>query len=379
MKQHKKNGGITPKYIFLALLAVCCILIAVSFMWGSTTNNIVQKTIGTVIVPMQKGLNSIGYWISSKVENSKTVSELKEENEALQLQVDTLKAQISSMENNLAELDTLRDMLSLKEKYPNYNMVGARIISSDAGNWYDTFTIDKGSLDGIKVDMNVIADNGLVGIVIETGLNHSKVRAITDDSSSVSAQNASTKDPCIVNGSLKLKDTGLLEVELIKADAQMAEGDAIETSHLSDLFLPGLPIGFISNVTQDSSTLTQKATVTPIVDFEHLTDVLVITQLKQDLITDEDTGDNAETETKTNTQPDSLPQTTGTGDGSSSSDSGQGNNGNGSPDGGEGNNGNGSPDGGEGDNGNGSPDGGEGDNGNGNPDGGQGDNGDAPQ
>ena len=56
MKQHKKNGRLNPKYLFLALLAVCCLLIAISFTWGAT-NNIVQKTVGTVIVPMQKGLN----------------------------------------------------------------------------------------------------------------------------------------------------------------------------------------------------------------------------------------------------------------------------------------------------------------------------------
>ena len=232
------------------------------------------------------------------MENSKTIVELQEENEALSLKVDTLKSQISSMENNLNELEELRDLLKLKESYPNYSMVGARIISSDAGNWYDTFTIDKGSRDGIEVDMNVIADNGLVGIVIETGINHSKVRAITDDSSSVSAMDAITEDQCIVNGSLEQKDTGLLDVELIRDDAQIDEGNEIVTSYLSDKYLPGLTIGYISNVTEDKSTLTQKANVTPVVDFEHLRDVLVITQLKAELVEDQETPEESG-ETKT--------------------------------------------------------------------------------
>ena len=305
MKQHKKNGRFNPKYLFLTLLAVCCLLIAISFTWGAT-NNIVQKTVGTVIVPMQKGLNSIGSWISSRLEDSRTIKELQEENEALSLQVDTLKSQISSMENNLNELDELRDLLALKESYPNYSMVGARIISSDAGNWYDTFTIDKGSSDGIAVDMNVIADNGLVGIVIETGINHSKVRAITDDSSSVSAMDAISEDQCIVNGSLEQKDTGLLDVELIRDDAQISEGNELVTSYLSDKYLPGLTIGYITNVTEDKSTLTKTANVTPVVDFEHLRDVLVITQLKADLVNDEglaDTSDTAEAETGVTDSP----------------------------------------------------------------------------
>ncbi|MBB5263662.1 rod shape-determining protein MreC [Catenibacillus scindens] len=294
MKQHKKNGGINPKYLFLALLAVCCVLIAVSFTWG-TANNIVQRTLGTVIVPMQSGLNSIGSWISSRVEDSKTISELRDENEQLQLQVDTLKSQISSMENNLNELDELRQLLELKESYPNYSMVGARIISSDASNWYDTFTIDKGSSDGIQVDMNVIADNGLVGIVIETGINHSIVRSITDDASSVSAMDAISEDHCIVSGSLEEKDTGLLNVELIHDDAQIEEGNEIVTSYLSDKFLPGLTIGYITSVTEDASTLTRTAKVTPVVDFEHLRDVLVITQLKADLVEGGESSTSEET------------------------------------------------------------------------------------
>lgn len=291
MKQHKRNHR-KPKYIFITLAAVCCILIAVSFKWGSITNNIVQNTIGTVIVPMQKGLNSIGGWIFSRAQEAKTVKELQKENEALKLEVDKLKSQISSLENNQSELDTLQDLLKLREKYPNYNMVGARIISSDAGNWYETFTIDKGSLDGIQVDMNVIADNGLVGIVTEVGLNHAKVRSIMDDSSSVSATNANTNDFCIVNGDLKLTDQGLLAVELLNADSVLEEGDEIVTSYLSDKFLPGLPIGYISNITNDKSGLTKNANVTPIVDFEHLSDVLVITQLKEELVSDSQSEGN---------------------------------------------------------------------------------------
>ncbi len=288
MKNRKRGGGIRPKYLFICLLALCCLFVSVSYSLGAAGNNFIQKTVGAVIVPMQKGLNSIGYWMSSKIENTKSIDELKSENEALKLEIDTYKSKISSLENNIAELENLRELLQLKEKYPNYSMVGARIISTDAGNWYNIFTIDKGSLDGIKVDMNVIADNGLVGIVVETGLNHSKVRAIIDDASSVSAMNANTLDLCIVNGNLELTDTGLLDVELIKADAQMIDGDQIVTSYLSDKFLPGITIGYISNVETDTSKLTMTANVTPIVDFDHLTDVLVITQLKEELVANDE-------------------------------------------------------------------------------------------
>ena len=282
MKQHKKNGGINPKYLFLALLAVCCVLIAVSFTWG-TANNIVQRTLGTVIVPMQSGLNSIGSWISSRVEDSKTISELRDENEQLQLQVDTLKSQISSMENNLNELDELRQLLELKESYPNYSMVGARIISSDASNWYDTFMINKGSNDGIRIDNNVIAGKGLVGIVTEVGPTWATVRSIIDDSSSVSAMTVSTSDNCIVTGDLELIDEGKLRFEqLYDQEGKVTVGERIVTSNISEKFVEGLFIGYVSDVQQDSNNLTKNGTIVTPVDFLHLKDVFVITVNKQD-------------------------------------------------------------------------------------------------
>ena len=74
---------------------------------------------------------------------------------------------------------------------------------------------------------------------MKPGFNHSIVRSITDDSSSVSAMDAISEDHCIVNGSLEEKDTGLLNVELIRSDAQIAEGNELLTSYLSDKFLPG--------------------------------------------------------------------------------------------------------------------------------------------
>lgn len=130
------------------------------------------------------------------------MNDLLAENEQLKQQIDQLNTKISSMENNLSELEALRDLLKMKEVYPDYDMVGARIISKDAGNWYHNFIIDKGSNDGIKKDMNVIYDNGLVGIVSDVSANNATVRAIIDDTSSDSRMLSKSTELCIVNGDL---------------------------------------------------------------------------------------------------------------------------------------------------------------------------------
>ena len=285
MNKNKKKQ-MKPRYILWLIICICVIFIGMSITSRGQQISI-QKTLRSLIVPMVKGLNSVGEWISERQEHQRSIEDLLAENEELKFQNEQLKAKISSMENNLSELDSLRELLEMKEIYPDYNMVGARIISKDAGNWYHNFIIDKGSNDGIKKDMNVIYDNGLVGIVSEVSANNATVRAIIDDTSSVSGMLSKSTELCIVNGDLTLYQQGLLDVEMISKDAVISDGDEVVTSYISDKYLPGLVIGYISDVTMDSNNLSQSAHITPKVSFDNITNVMVITQLKADLVASE--------------------------------------------------------------------------------------------
>jgi rod shape-determining protein MreC len=143
--------------------------------------------------------------------------------------------------------------------------------------------------------MNVIADNGLVGIVTKVNPTTSVVRSIIDDTSNVSGMISKNRDVCIVNGDLTLIDSGLLNVELISRDSTVVDGDEVVTSYISDKYLPGLLIGYISDVTVDESELTCNAKLTPAVDFEHLSSVLVIKQLKEDISVSDTESTDSET------------------------------------------------------------------------------------
>ena len=285
MNKNKKDQ-IKPRYILWTIIGICLICIAMSV--SNQGEGIgVQKGIRAMLVPMEKGLNSVGLWVNEKKEYNRSVEELLTEIDDLKRENNQLKSKISSMENNLSELDALRDLLQMKEIYPDYEMVGARIISKDAGNWYNTFIIDKGSNDGIKKDMNVIYDNGLVGIVSEVSATNATVRAIIDDTSSVSGMLTKSTELCIVNGNLTLYNDGLLDVEMFSKDAVVTEGDEVVTSYISDKYLPGLVIGYITDVKMDNDKLSQSAHITPRVSFDKITNVMIITQLKADLITSE--------------------------------------------------------------------------------------------
>ena len=143
--------------------------------------------------------------------------------------------------------------------------------------------IDKGSDDGIAVDMNVIAGAGLVGRVMDVGPDWAKVQSIIADNSSVSGMVLSSSDNLIVSGDLELYSQGLINFSKLVDEADKVKvGDKIVTSNISDKYLPGILIGYISTLDDDSNNLTKSGTLTPAVDFEHMNVVLVILEQKKD-------------------------------------------------------------------------------------------------
>ncbi len=283
MRQRKGNGGIPSKYLLMILSIVCIMLLFFSYSTGFSGGPL-ETIANHIFIPMQKGIDYIGSSISISSADTKTREELVKENEELQAQVDELNSNISNMELKLKELSELQKLYELDQTYYDYETTGARIIGKGTSNWFNTFTIDKGSKDGIKVNMNVIADGGLVGIVTSVGDSYAVVRAIVDDTSNVSATISSTEDNCIVSGSLaSMTESNLILFSNLDDDEnkEVAIGDVVVTSNISDKFLPGLLIGYVSSVSLDENELTKSGTITPVVDFKHLSDVLVVLQLKE--------------------------------------------------------------------------------------------------
>lgn len=277
----KTNGNLKNKYLLIGLSIFCVLLIGVSFLNGEVFSPVKQAS-GFLITPIQKGINGFGSWLFDLTDNFEEAAALREENAELQERVDTLTEENSRLLQDREELDRLRELFDLDEQYDEYEKVGARVIAKESGNWFQLFTIDKGSNDGVQKDMNVISGGGLVGIVTEVGPNWATVRSIIDDNSNVSAMISTTSDQCIVAGDLRLIDEGSLNlVKLTDADNKVHVGDKVVTSYISEKFLPGILIGYISELNNDSNNLTKSGYITPVVDFRHLQEVLVILELKE--------------------------------------------------------------------------------------------------
>lgn len=281
-RKPKKKIQINPKYVLIVCAVLCLALIVVSYKFSDTFAPI-KTAVGDVITPMQKGINNTGKAISDKLDMFKSIDSLLEENERLKKELDDIKSENQMLIQEKYELDWYRELYELDGQYSDYPKVAARVISKDTNSYYNTFIIDKGRDDGILVDMNVIAGNGLVGIVTEVGKNWAKVKSIIDDSSNVSGMFLKTSDTCMVNGDLQLLDKGYIKVSMISPNAEVYDNYEVVTSYISDKYLPGILIGYASNIEADAGNLTQHAYLTPVVDFEHLEAVLIITELREQL------------------------------------------------------------------------------------------------
>ncbi len=281
IKRKGEKFTLPGKYLLFILTILCTGMVLLTF---NTTifSGPLNAVAGYTIVPFAEGISAAGSFLRSRSEELGQIRDLIAENESLTQQIDELTIENTRLQQDRYELINLRELYKLDAQYDEYAKVGARIIARDSGNWFYSFVINKGEDDGLSVDMNVMAGSGLVGRIVDIGPNWSKVKSIIADDSNVSAMALSSSDNLIVSGDLKLYASGVISFEqLIDRDDVVVEGDKVVTSNISDKYLPGILIGYISTINRDANNLTKSGYVTPAVDFEHLEEVLVILELKQ--------------------------------------------------------------------------------------------------
>ena len=268
------------KYFLFGLSLLCVCMIGITTIKGSILNPL-RTAVGYVLVPIQSGVNRVGGGLYNELSSVGNLKTALAENETLKTRVDELTEENTRLRSEQFELERLRSLYELDQEYMQYHKIGARIIAKDSGSWFSVFRIDKGSDDGIKEDMNVIAGGGLVGIVTDVGANYATVRSIIDDSSRVSAMAQQSGDSCIVAGDLQLFKEGRLKLSYMEKDDDIKDGDMIVTSNISGKFLPGILVGYATDITVDyNDNLTKSGYLIPAARFDRLQEVLVITDLK---------------------------------------------------------------------------------------------------
>lgn len=281
IKRKGEKHTLPSKYLLFILTVLCTALMLLTI-----STDIFEVPLNTaagyVIVPFQQGISRLGGWFSGRSAELVQIRTLLEENARLKEEIAALTEENTLLQQDKYELISLRELFSLSEQYGEYKKVAARIIGRDSGNWFSAFTIDKGKDDGIAVDMNVIAGGGLVGRITAVGPNWAKVTSIISDNSNVSGMTIATEDNLIVTGDLKRMADGCITFsQLVDSHDRVVAGDKVVTSNISDKYLPNILIGYISSIEKDTNNLTKSGLIIPAVSFEHLGEVLVITDMKQ--------------------------------------------------------------------------------------------------
>ena len=226
-------------------------------------------------MPIQNGLTYLKNKISGNSTFFTDINNLQNENEELRQKNSELEQSLRELENIRTENETLKEYLNLTEKYGEYKTIPGYVINKDISNYSKTIVINIGSDDGVQENMTVIGDEGLVGHVVSVTNNTAKVQTIVDTASSISCSMSTTKDSIVCKGTLNGQSE--LRAMYIPTDANIIQGDSIETSGLGGIYPKGIHVGTVKSVTNTQNITDRYALVETAVDFDKLDTVLVIT------------------------------------------------------------------------------------------------------
>lgn len=265
------------KYIvgLIIITIIIFVLMGLSTIDRSKTP-MVENVIGVVISPVQNVFSSVGNYIENLAQFVFDMKTLKQQNEELSKKVDQLEQDNRGIQELQDENQRLRELMELKQKQKQFDTIGADIIAKEPGNWFNAFTIDKGTANGLQKKCAVITSKGLVGYIYDIGSNWAKVIAIIDPDSSAGGTIVRTRDSAVVKGDVNLEKDGLCKMTYLSKEADIISGDLIETSGLGGIYPKGLLIGKVGEIKPEEQGISQYAIIEPAVDFERLKEVLVI-------------------------------------------------------------------------------------------------------
>lgn len=256
------------------IITIIILILIVIFSNGESNTSFFENVANKLVMPIQNGLT----YLKNKVNGNDTfftdINELKTENEELKKRNSELEKSLRELENIKTENETLKEYLELDQKYGEYKTVPAYIINKDISNYSKTIVINVGTKDGIEKNMTVIADKGLVGHVISVTDSTAKVQTIIDTASSISCIMGTNKDSIVCKGTLE-KNSELKGV-YIPTDANVIQGDSIETSGLGGIYPKGIHVGTVKSVSTAKNVTDRYAIIQTAVDFNKLDTVLVI-------------------------------------------------------------------------------------------------------
>lgn len=267
----RHSGRIICILIFVVVSVFCLIFFADR---GRFESPLASKTVITALMPFQRAASWASSGIGKIINECQDIYHVHEENKQLRLEVEKLRTENVRANEYAEENIRLRNLLAYKNRATQFDLVPARVIGREVATWTSMVVIDRGSHDGIKKEMAVVTDRGLVGCVTEAGPYSSKVELITDPRVAVGTLVQRSRVAGIVEGTLK--DAGCPRMVNLPKTVDVTNGDTIITSGLRSIYPKGIIVGNVKEVKNDEGGLLKYAVIEPAVDFQKLEDVAVI-------------------------------------------------------------------------------------------------------
>lgn len=268
---------------FVVLVLIVCFLLG--FMLsvavnGHTTPH--EQMVNTIITPFRSGFT----WCKNQVVDFfaafSAYDDVVAENENLKQQLLDLQKQVDDLRYDKVQNEEYKKMLSIMETEYHFDLVVADVVSVPTDGWGSSFGINAGTSSGIQTGDVVVCSGGLVGKVVDAGLNWSTVSTFLDPRISVGAMILRTGDVGVTEGTLELKSRGLCTLRYLNKDSSVNREDRVYTSGLGGVYPKGLLLGTVTDLQYEDNGLSLSAVLTPAVDFVSLREVYVITNFSED-------------------------------------------------------------------------------------------------
>ncbi len=260
----------------LALLLALVFAFTLRAAHTGTAIPMISQVTAWLLTPLQRGSAQLTYSIEAALTEYFSGPRLADENDRLRTENAGLRSRLVEYERLKAENDQLKNYLEIKEKNPDFDFEPAMVIGRDAADRFFWFTFDTGSSDGVAENDPVITQEGLVGVVQEVGITHSKVLTVLDVMVEVGTINTGTREIGVTTGELALAEQGLLRLSYLPRESNAKAGDLIATTGVGGLFPRELVIGTIKEIFPDSQGVSLYAVISPPADIRTVRDVLVI-------------------------------------------------------------------------------------------------------
>lgn len=268
----RKLKGVLIVAVVLALL----VAIAAAVMTGTDA---ASSAAGSALSPLRTALASLTNRIEQLYDYTQKYDLIVAENESLKKRISEMEEQIQDTEQLERENERLRELLNLAEAHEDFTFTPAYISAWDGSNWSSSFTINKGTSQGIEEGMCAVTEYGqLVGLVTEVGYSWATVTTILDSASEIGASVASSGYTGVVQGVYQLDGEGELRMNYISSDAVLTNGDQVITTGSGDSYPKGLILGYISDVGVDETGVAKYAVLDTAADFSALEQVYIITE-----------------------------------------------------------------------------------------------------